>query len=106
MFLNSGNLENIYYEYALIPANFLNGIDLGDIKDMFTSMFMHGGWMHLIGNMLYLWIFGDNIEDRWVILVICFFTWQADLPLPYCRPSSAPAHKSPWWEPAELLRLC
>lgn len=64
MFLNSGNLENIYYEYALIPANFLNGIDLGDIKDMFTSMFMHGGWMHLIGNMLYLWIFGDNIEDR------------------------------------------
>jgi membrane associated rhomboid family serine protease len=28
-----------------------------------TSMFMHGGWMHLIGNMLYLWIFGDNVED-------------------------------------------
>jgi membrane associated rhomboid family serine protease len=28
-----------------------------------TSMFMHGGWMHLLGNMLYLWIFGDNIED-------------------------------------------
>ena len=30
---------------------------------VFTSMFMHGGWMHLIGNMLYLWIFGNNIED-------------------------------------------
>jgi membrane associated rhomboid family serine protease len=30
---------------------------------IFTSMFMHGGWMHLIGNMLYLWIFGDNVED-------------------------------------------
>ena len=30
-----------------------------------TSMFMHGGWLHLGGNMLYLWIFGDNIEDRW-----------------------------------------
>jgi membrane associated rhomboid family serine protease len=30
---------------------------------VFTSMFLHGGWMHLIGNMLYLWIFGDNIED-------------------------------------------
>lgn len=29
-----------------------------------TSMFLHGGWMHLIGNMLYLWIFGDNVEDR------------------------------------------
>ena len=64
MFLNSANLESIYYQYALIPANFLNGIDMGDITDLFTSMFMHGGWMHLIGNMLYLWIFGDNIEDR------------------------------------------
>jgi membrane associated rhomboid family serine protease len=31
---------------------------------MFTCMFLHGGWMHLIGNMLYLWIFGNNIEDR------------------------------------------
>jgi membrane associated rhomboid family serine protease len=31
---------------------------------MFTAMFLHGSWMHLIGNMLYLWIFGDNIEDR------------------------------------------
>jgi membrane associated rhomboid family serine protease len=30
----------------------------------FTSMFLHGGWLHLIGNMWYLWIFGDNIEDR------------------------------------------
>ncbi|CUT00075.1 rhomboid family intramembrane serine protease [Candidatus Chrysopegis kryptomonas] len=29
-----------------------------------TSMFLHGGWMHLIGNMLYLWVFGDNVEDR------------------------------------------
>lgn len=64
MFLNSAKLESIYYEYALIPANFLNGIDMGDISDLLTSMFMHGGWMHLIGNMLYLWIFGDNIEDR------------------------------------------
>ncbi len=31
---------------------------------VFTSMFLHGGWMHLIGNMLYLWIFADNVEDR------------------------------------------
>jgi membrane associated rhomboid family serine protease len=31
---------------------------------IFTAMFMHGGWLHLLGNMLYLWIFGDNVEDR------------------------------------------
>jgi membrane associated rhomboid family serine protease len=35
-----------------------------DFPTIFTSMFMHGGWMHLIGNMLYLWIFGDNVESR------------------------------------------
>lgn len=34
------------------------------IIPLFTSMFLHGGWMHLIGNMLYLFIFGDNVEDR------------------------------------------
>lgn len=33
------------------------------IATVFTSMFLHGGWLHLIGNMLYLWIFGDNVED-------------------------------------------
>jgi membrane associated rhomboid family serine protease len=31
---------------------------------IFTAMFMHGGWLHLFGNMLFLWIFGDNVEDR------------------------------------------
>ncbi|MCG3159215.1 MAG: hypothetical protein JMDDDDMK_00201 [Acidobacteria bacterium] len=36
----------------------------GDSITIFTAMFMHGGWAHLLGNMLYLWIFGDNVEDR------------------------------------------
>jgi len=35
-----------------------------EIPTIFTSMFMHAGWMHLLGNMLFLWIFGDNVEDR------------------------------------------
>jgi len=35
-----------------------------DFPTVFTSMFMHGGWLHLLGNMLYLWIFGDKIEDN------------------------------------------
>ena len=42
--------------YALTPARF-------HAVDMLTSMFLHGGWMHLLGNMWFLWIFGDNIED-------------------------------------------
>jgi membrane associated rhomboid family serine protease len=37
---------------------------LGRFRPLFSSMFLHGGWLHLLGNMLYLWIFGDNVEDR------------------------------------------
>ncbi len=48
---------------ALVPAAVSSGLDLGDLKALLMSMFMHGSWMHLIGNMLYLWIFGDNIEE-------------------------------------------
>jgi membrane associated rhomboid family serine protease len=39
-------------------------LDIGTFLPLFTHMFMHGGWLHIIGNMLYLWIFGDNVEDR------------------------------------------
>lgn len=60
----SSNEEALVYQFALIPSSFINGIDLGDISDIFTSMFMHAGLAHIAGNMLYLWIFGDNVEDR------------------------------------------
>ena len=64
-FLMAGaNQEALVYQFALIPSNVTAGVDLGDVRDIFTSMFMHGGWAHLLGNMLYLWIFGDNVEDR------------------------------------------
>jgi membrane associated rhomboid family serine protease len=49
--------------WAFVPRRFLAD-PAGDFVTVFTSMFMHGGWMHLGGNMLYLWIFGDNVEDR------------------------------------------
>jgi rhomboid family protein len=43
--------------YGVVPAHF-------QAVTLFTSMFLHGSWMHVIGNMWYLWIFGDNVEDR------------------------------------------
>ena len=55
--------ETLVYQLALIPASFTGSLSLGDITDLFTSMFMHAGFAHLAGNMLYLWIFGDNVED-------------------------------------------
>ncbi|HOD04547.1 MAG TPA: rhomboid family intramembrane serine protease [Anaerolineaceae bacterium] len=64
MWLAGPEQERLVYQFALIPASFSNGIDLGDITDIFTSMFMHAGLAHIAGNMLYLWIFGDNVEDR------------------------------------------
>jgi membrane associated rhomboid family serine protease len=42
--------------FGLVPEHF-------HVLNIFTSMFLHGGWMHIIGNMWFLWIFGDNIED-------------------------------------------
>ena len=60
----NANPEAVYSEFALFPYEIREGLDLGDMRDILTSMFMHAGWFHLLGNMLYLWIFGDNIEDR------------------------------------------
>ena len=48
--------------WAFVPRRFLAN-PAGDFPTLFTSMFMHAGWLHLGGNMLYLWIFGDNVED-------------------------------------------
>ena len=48
--------------YGLVPVRF-TGDPWGEAFTIFTSMFMHGGWLHLGGNMLYLYIFGDNVED-------------------------------------------
>jgi len=50
-------------KWAFVPRRFMAN-PTGDFLTLFTSMFMHAGWVHLGGNMLYLWIFGDNVEDR------------------------------------------
>ncbi len=58
--------KNIVYSYGAVPSYLLSLKQVQPIHPsltIFTSMFMHGGLLHLAGNMLYLWIFGDNIED-------------------------------------------
>lgn len=50
-------------KWAFVPSRFLAN-PFADFITLFTAMFMHAGWLHLGGNMLYLWIFGDNVEDR------------------------------------------
>jgi len=50
-------------EWAFVPERF-SAHPAANIATVFSAMFMHGGWLHLGGNMLFLWIFGDNVEDR------------------------------------------
>ncbi len=64
MFLLELNNGDAFIErWAFVPTRFLAN-PVGEFATIFTSMFMHAGWLHLGGNMLYLWIFGDNVEDR------------------------------------------
>ncbi|WP_151719909.1 rhomboid family intramembrane serine protease [Gemmobacter serpentinus] len=51
----------ILYDWGVVPARLLQE---GDISRVFSSMFLHAGWAHIFGNMLFLWIFGDNLEDQ------------------------------------------
>lgn len=69
-------LQDFIQQFGVIPAKYFyegmlltNGkvvyfSDYNRIIPLFSSIFLHGGWLHLFGNMLYLWIFGDNVEDR------------------------------------------
>jgi membrane associated rhomboid family serine protease len=67
--LAQGNIEGFFNTWSVIPVEYAQQADLPPTHPgpfwttLFSSMFMHGGWMHLFGNMLFLWIFGDNVED-------------------------------------------
>lgn len=57
--LSPEQMESFFYDYGAVPAYIWKGHNL---HTLVSSMFLHGGWMHLIGNMIFLWIFGDNVE--------------------------------------------
>ena len=62
-FLELAGGETFILRWSFIPARFLADPE-GQAITIFSSMFMHAGWLHILGNMLYLFIFGDNVEDR------------------------------------------
>jgi len=62
-------LEDLFQHWGAVPADITSALERGDffgqaMLGMLTSMFLHGGWLHLLGNMWFLWIFGNNVEDR------------------------------------------
>lgn len=64
VFITELSLGDLFIiKWAFIPSRFMADPTLQSVT-LFTSMFMHAGWLHLGGNMLYLWVFGNNIEDR------------------------------------------
>lgn len=90
--LPQAQLQAFIYEYGSIPVETVRGQYL---FTLFTSMFLHGGWMHLIGNMLFLWVFADNIEAsvgniRFLIFYLLgglvshaahiYFNWESAIP--------------------------
>jgi hypothetical protein len=69
-FMLGPNLEGFINLWGMVPERVSLSLSghgepiIGPVLTFLTSMFLHGGWMHLIGNMWFLWIFGDNVEDR------------------------------------------
>ncbi len=70
MYFAPGDVQDLFFRLGFIPYEVSHLVDLSPENlvpipfSIFTSMFIHGGWFHLLSNMLYLWIFGDNVEDR------------------------------------------
>ena len=73
-------LERFFYLFGVVPARYTHplwaawvGFPVDDYWPFLTSMFLHSGWLHIIGNMWTLWIFGDNVEDRMGPIRFLFF---------------------------------
>ncbi len=69
-------LQQTFINLAVVPARFMqHPVSAQSFIDVVRSMFFHGGWEHILGNMLYLWLFGDNVEDRLgsILYLILYF---------------------------------
>jgi len=69
--LTQEQLEQVFHLFGVVPARYTHpawarwvGFPIDDYWPYLTSLFLHGGWLHIISNMWALWIFGDNVEDR------------------------------------------
>jgi membrane associated rhomboid family serine protease len=73
---SSEQLDAVMKNLAVVPANAsAHPFALATMLSIVRSMFFHGGWLHLLGNMLYLFLFGDNVEDRlgWILYLVLYF---------------------------------
>ncbi len=75
-FSDSSATEDLFMTYGAVPNMIVNDFP-GSVPTIITSMFMHGGIAHLIGNMIFLFVFGDNIEDRYgrIKYILLYLGW-------------------------------
>lgn len=92
LFSDPHALNAFFHDWAMVPV--LVTME-GSYDTMFTSMFLHGGWMHLAGNMLFLWIFGDNMEDEMGHLPYLAFYIAAGLGAAYAHVLAGPYSRVP-----------
>ena len=81
-------------KWAFVPSRFAAD-PASQWPTLFTAMFMHGGWLHLGGNMLYLWIFGDNVEDRFGPVRYLVFYFVAGLAATFAQYAVSPGSSVP-----------
>jgi membrane associated rhomboid family serine protease len=81
-------------KWAFVPSRFAAD-PASQWPTLFTAMFMHGGWLHLGGNMLYLWIFGDNVEDRFGPVRYLIFYFVAGLAATFAQYAVTPGSSIP-----------
>ena len=75
--------------WAFVPGRFTEQPGVNAVT-IFSAMFMHGGWLHLFGNMLFLWIFGDNVEDRFGHLKFLIFYLLAGIAATFSQYALSP----------------
>lgn len=85
---NPNALNRFYYAFGLVPG-------VSDPLTYVSSIFLHGGWMHLVGNMLFLWIFGDNMEDEMGHIPYLLFYLISGIGASYAHVLSAPGSMIP-----------
>lgn len=75
-FVDPLTLNTFLYDFGVVPLELTQQFSVYEVLTLFTSIFLHGGFMHILGNMLYLWIFGNNVEDvmgRWQFVLFYLF---------------------------------
>lgn len=94
--METGELNSFLVKWAFIPVRFFESpMSPDQLKTLVISMFLHGGWLHLIGNMLFLWIFGNNIEDRLGALRFGLFYLVCGVAAALAQAFAAPAASLP-----------